>query len=78
MQKFLQFIIFTYPNILQKFIFYTLLIITVALVLNIFIQIKHQDKKIIAKTAVFIILLVLFVLSDKGVVIKLIPHNLLI
>lgn len=76
--KFLGFMIFTYPSILQKIIFYVLLIIIIALILNIFIEIKHQDKRLIAKTTIFIILLILFVLSDKELILQIIPHNLLI
>lgn len=76
--KFLQFMVFHYSDILQKIIFYTLLIITIALLLNIFVKIKKQDTKLILKTGVFIILLILFVFSDKEVILQLIPHDLLI
>ncbi len=76
--NFLKFMSLSYPNILQKIIFYSLLLITLALVLNIFIKIHIQDKKLIFKTVAFIILLGLFIWSDKEVVIQLIPHNLLI
>lgn len=75
---FFKFMVLKYPDILQKVIFYSLLFITLALILNIFIKIHIQDRKLIIKTAIFILLLVLFTLSDKELIINLIPHNLLI
>jgi len=76
--KFFKFMALKYSDILQKVIFYSLLMITIALILNIFVAVKHQDKKLIFKTTVFIILLILFVISDKEVIIQIIPHSLLI
>lgn len=76
--SFFKFLSFNYPNILEKIIFYSLLLITVALILNIFIKIHIQDGRLILKTVIFITLLVLFVLSNKEVIVQLIPHNLLI
>lgn len=76
--SFFKFLSLNYPNILEKIIFYSLLLITVALILNIFIKIHIQDRKLILKTVIFITLLVLFVLSNKEVIIQLIPHSLLI
>jgi len=73
-----KFMMLDYSDILQKIIFYSLLLITFALILNIFIKIHIQDKKLIFKTAIFIVLLVLFVLSNKEFIINLVPHNLLI
>jgi hypothetical protein len=76
--NFFKFMSLDYPDILQKIIFYSLLLITLSLILNIFIKIHIQDKRLILKTTVFIVLLILFVLSDKELIINLIPHNLLI
>ncbi len=73
-----KFLSLNYPNILEKIIFYSLLLITIALILNVFIKIHIQDGRLILKTVIFITLLVLFVLSNKEVIVQLIPHNLLI
>jgi len=67
-----------YPDILQKIIFYFLFLITIALILNIFIRIDIQDKGLILKAIIFIILLTLLIVSDKELITQLIPHNLII
>lgn len=67
-----------YPDFLQKIIFYFLLLIIIALILNIFIRIDVQDKSLIFKTFILIILLISLTIFDKELIIQLIPHNLLI
>jgi len=67
-----------YPKIVQDIIFYSLLIITFALILNVLIKIKIQDRNLILKTSLFIILLILFVISDKEYLIRFIPYDLII
>lgn len=76
--NFFKFMMISYPDILQNIIFYSLLFVTIALILNVFINFHIQDKKLILKTVFFIIILVLFVLTNKELIIQLIPHNLLI
>jgi len=76
--RFYQFMAVDYPQILQKVIFYSLLVIILTLILNILIQVKHQDKRLILKTLAFIGLLILFVISDKELIVQFIPHSLLI
>ncbi len=76
--NFVRFMALNYPKIVQDIIFYSLLIITAALILNIFIKIKIQDRGLILKTSLFIILLILFVASDKEFIIRFIPHDLII
>ncbi|PIR72970.1 MAG: hypothetical protein COV26_01010 [Candidatus Nealsonbacteria bacterium CG10_big_fil_rev_8_21_14_0_10_36_23] len=75
---FFKFMTLNYPKIVQNIIFYSLLLITLSLILNIFIKIHIQDKRLIFKTAVFITLLILFIWSDKEIIVQLIPHSLLI
>lgn len=76
--NFFAFMMLDYPDLLQKIIFYSLLIINFALILNIFVKVKIQDKKLILKTVFFVALLALFHLSDKESIISFIPHNLII
>lgn len=76
--NFFKFMTLNYPNILQAIIFYFLLIITFVLILNIFIERNIQDRRLIFKTVIFIVLLISFVVFDKELTIQLIPHNLLI
>jgi len=74
----IRFMALNYPKIVQNIIFYSLLIITIALILNVFIKIKIQDRGLILRTSLFIILLILFVVSDKELIIRFIPHDLII
>ena len=76
--KFFKFMSLDYPGIVQNIIFYSLMIITLSLILNIVVKINIQDKRLILKTAVFIALLILFIYSDKELMIQLIPHNLIV
>lgn len=76
--NFLRFMTLTYPNILQKIIFYSLILVMLVFALNVFIKIQVQDKRLIFRTTTFIALLILFAITDKELIIQLIPHNLLI
>ncbi len=64
-----------YQKILQIIIYGFLGLIILALIINIFVRIDVQHADLILKTLGFIAVLVLFILVDKGVIIKLIPHN---
>lgn len=70
-----QFLAKDYPNFLEKIIFYFLILIIIALILNIFIKIDIQDKFLIFQTIILILLLVLLIILDKELIIQLIPHN---
>jgi len=76
--SFLKFMMVDYPNILQRIIFYSLLLIVLAFVLNIFIKIHIQDTRLIFRATTIIALLILFFITNKELIIQLIPHNLLI
>lgn len=76
--NFLKFMTTNYNNLVQNIIFYSLLVITISLVINIFIKFDLQHKDLVLKTFFFIILLVLFISVDKELIIKFIPHNFFI
>lgn len=75
---FWKFMVDNYYDLIQKIIFYTLLFIVVALLLNIFIKINIQRPTLIFKTVFFIALLVGFSLLSKDSLLQIIPHNLMI
>ncbi len=64
-----------YHKILQVIIYGFLGLIILALLINIFVRIDIQHIDLILKALGVLAILVLFVLADKGVIIKLIPHN---
>lgn len=76
--NFLKFITLNYSELLQKILFFSLFLITFALILNIFVEVRIQDRKLIFKTIILVILLILFIVSDKELIIQLIPHSLII
>jgi hypothetical protein len=63
-----------YYKILQVIIYGFLALIILALLINIFVRIDVQHVNLIIKALCFIAVLVLFVLIDKGEIVKLIPH----
>ena len=73
--KFFQFLSSNYNNIVQKIIFYSLLLITLSLILNIFVKFDIQYKDLIVKALFFVTLLVLFIFFDKELIIQILPHN---
>lgn len=71
-----QFITADYFDIYQKILFYSIILIVVALILNIFIHIKTQDKALILRSIVFLILLVgVMVFLGRDAILQIIPHN---
>jgi hypothetical protein len=64
-----------YYKILEIVIYGFLTLIILALLINIFVKIDVQHADLILKAICFIAVLVLFVLIDKGELIKLIPHS---
>ncbi|XOB41703.1 MAG: CAP domain-containing protein [Candidatus Nealsonbacteria bacterium] len=73
--NFFQFLSSDYNNIVQKIIFYSLLFITLSLILNIFVEFNIQHKDLILKTLFFVTLLTLFIIFDKELIIRILPHN---
>jgi len=73
-----QFAAENYPGIIQNVIFYFLILVIIALILNVFIRIDIQDKSLILKTVIFILFLTLLSFINKGILVKFIPHSPLI
>jgi len=71
----LKFLSSDYNDIVQKIIFYSLLLITFSLILNIFVKFDTQYKDLIVKALFFASVLVLFIFFDKGLIIRILPHN---
>jgi len=76
--RFLKFMMLDYPDILQRIIFYSLILVMLVFILNIFIKIHIQDARLIFRATTIIALLILFSITSKELIIQLIPHNLLI
>ena len=74
--KFLKFMVLDYNDLVQKITFYSLLLITLSLILNIFVRFNVQHKDLILKTVFFGAILILFIFVNKEFIIQLIPHNL--
>lgn len=73
--NFFQFISFNYHDLIQNITYGALILIIVSLMINIFVKFNIQRKDLILKTIIFIVILISFVLLDKGVIIQLIPHK---
>jgi hypothetical protein len=73
-----QFAAENYPGIVQNVIFYFLILVIIALILNVFIRIDIQDRSLILRTVIFILLLTLLSFINKGILVKFIPHSPLI
>ncbi len=76
--RFLKFMALNYNNIIQRFVYGSLIFVIIALLINIFVKIEIQHKDLILKTLAFIGLLILFIWLDKTELIQFIPHKLLI
>ncbi len=74
--KFLEFMVLDYNNLVQKITFYSLLLITASLIINIFVRLDIQHKDLILKTVLFGAILILFIFINKDFIIQIIPHNL--
>ena len=74
--KFMKFMALGYNNLVQKIIFYSLLFITLSLLMNIFVRFDIQHKDLILKSIFFSAILILFIFVNKEFIIQLIPHNL--
>lgn len=64
-----------YFNLLQMIIYLSLIFVSIALIVNIFVKFNIQHKDLIFKTLGFIVLLGIFYLFDKGVILQTIPHG---
>lgn len=71
-----KFLTANYSNLIQKIELFSLIFIIISLLVNILISIRIQHKDLICKTVFFGLLLVIFVLINKELILKIIPHNL--
>lgn len=75
--NFFRFMIMDYNNLVQKIIFFSLVLIIISLIINIFIKFDVQHKDLIWKAVFFgVVLLGLFIFANKELIIKIIPHSL--
>jgi len=74
--KFLKFMVLDYNDLVQKITFYSLLLITLSLILNIFVRFNVQHKDLILKAIFFGSILIIFIFINKDFIIQIIPHNL--
>lgn len=74
----LKFIAKDYNNLLQKIVFYSIILITLSLIINILIRPDIQDKHLIVKSLGLLFLLALCWFIDKDLILRLIPHGLAI
>lgn len=71
-----QFITVDYFDIAQRILFYSIVLIALALVLNIFIHIKTQDKSLILRSIVFLAILAgLMALMGRDTILQIVPHH---
>jgi hypothetical protein len=73
--NFLYFFYSDYYKILQIIIYGFLALIILSLLINIFVRFDIQHRDLILKALGFIVILVIFILVDKGAILKLIPHQ---
>lgn len=74
----LEFITVDYPNIFERIVLYSLIFIISILFLAVLIKIKIQNRQLILKAVVFIVLLGLFFFTNKEFIVQFIPHQLII
>ncbi len=74
--SFLKFMTEGYNNLVQKIIFYSLIFVAFALILNVFVRFDIQHKDLIIKAVFFGVALGLFILINKEIIIRVIPHSL--
>ena len=73
--KIFSFLNFHYYDFLQQIIYGSLFLIIIALLLNIFVKYDVQCPDLILKTFCFVLLLIFFLMLDKGAILEIIPHS---
>jgi len=72
--KFFRFMAISYDYILQRFIFYSLIGVSLLLMINVFVKINVQHKGLTVKVLGLICLLVVCICINKDIMLKFIPH----
>lgn len=75
---FLEFLTVDYPYLIDQIIFYSLILVLFALVLDLFVKRNIRDKKLIFKTLGMAAVLYFFIIFNKQTLIDFIPHQLMI
>lgn len=74
----IKFLTIALPVFIEKLNFLSLLVAMIGLFLTIFIEIRVQSKDLLLKGSFFILVFGILLIFDKTVILKFIPHNLLI
>lgn len=74
--KIFSFITIHYSYVIEKIIFYSLLLIIITLLFTILVKVNLRPKDLIAKGLFMILIFVLFSLLDKDLILRFIPHSL--
>lgn len=72
--KFFRFMAMSYNNLLQRFIFYSLIAVSLLLMINVFVKINVQYTGLTVKVLGLICLLVVCIYINKDIMLKFIPH----
>ncbi|PIS38944.1 MAG: hypothetical protein COT34_01075 [Candidatus Nealsonbacteria bacterium CG08_land_8_20_14_0_20_43_11] len=73
--KLSRFLATNYNDFVQLTILFSLLVVTLSLLINVFVRFDIQFNDLLARASIFIIILVLFAVFDKNLLIHLIPHQ---
>lgn len=65
-----------YSDLIKNIELFSLIFVILSLAMNVFVSIKVQHKDLICKAAFFAIVLAIFILINKELAIKIIPHSL--
>jgi len=72
--RFLAFMANDYDNLLDLFTFYSLVVVTILLLINIFVRMNIQHGRLTCKVFSILMLLLVCIYLNKEVVLKFIPH----
>jgi len=73
--KFVKFMTIHYHGIIQDIITLSLIILIIAFIIYLFIGVRMKKKELVSRTLIFGLILIMFILINKDLIIKLIPHN---
>jgi len=72
----LKFITVNYPDLVQKIIYYSLILVIISFAIAVFVNFRIQDPNLVLRTLLFILLMGIFVMLDKELFLHIMPHNL--
>ncbi len=74
----MKFLTFDYSRIIEKINFFSLIIVMIGMMLNIFIKIRIQHKDLVLKGSFFIMVFGILLFFDKIIILRFIPHYLIV